>query len=145
MNSYWASIVLGIAVSLIWVAPDLLWPEYRQFWLFENCLTGYARSSCPRVCERIASFCSFGCSGVYWLVPVLEELFWRGWLMRWLIDGVSGGSRWDGYTTLAFWTVALLFASEHGPFWDVGLLQGDRLQLVDVRTGAWPTASWRTL
>jgi CAAX prenyl protease-like protein len=58
-------------------------------------------------------------------VPILEELFWRGWLMRWLIDSedftrVPLGA----YSLNAFLIVAVLFASEHGSFWDVGLLTG---------------------
>ena len=31
----------------------------------------------------------------------------------------------------AFWMVAVLFASEHGPYWEVGLVAGHHLQLVD--------------
>ena len=59
------------------------------------------------------------------LVPILEELFWRGWLMRWLINNrdflkVPLGT----YQASAFWIVALLFASEHGAYWEVGLLAG---------------------
>ena len=59
------------------------------------------------------------------LVPILEELFWRGWLMRWLIDNrdflkVPLGT----YQAAAFWIVAVLFASEHGVYWEVGLLAG---------------------
>ena len=43
---------------------------------------------------------------------------------RWIVD-----NNWDRvpmgpYNTLAFVGTALLFASEHGPFWDVGLLCG---------------------
>ena len=58
-------------------------------------------------------------------VPILEELFWRGWLMRYLIDSnhfekIALGT----FTPLAFWAVAALFASEHGSFWDVGLVTG---------------------
>jgi len=34
-----ASVVIGIAVFLIWVGPDALF-GYRHFWLFENRLTG---------------------------------------------------------------------------------------------------------
>jgi CAAX prenyl protease-like protein len=58
-------------------------------------------------------------------VPILEELFWRGWLMRWLIDSkdferVPLGT----FAPAAFWLTALLFASEHGSFWDVGFAAG---------------------
>jgi CAAX prenyl protease-like protein len=57
-------------------------------------------------------------------VPILEELFWRGWLMRWLIDRNFEKVALGTYSAQAFWIVAALFASEHGSFWDVGLLTG---------------------
>ena len=56
--------------------------------------------------------------------PVLEELFWRGWMMRWLIDHNFLKVPLGKYTPTAFWVVALLFASEHGPYWEVGLAAG---------------------
>ena len=56
--------------------------------------------------------------------PILEELFWRGWLMRWLIITDFARCRWARTRPYAFWVTALLFASEHGSYWDVGLLTG---------------------
>jgi hypothetical protein len=58
------------------------------------------------------------------LVPVLEELFWRGWLMRWLIDKDFLKVPLGTYARAAFWITAVLFASEHGPYWEVGLAAG---------------------
>jgi CAAX prenyl protease-like protein len=58
------------------------------------------------------------------LVPLVEEIFWRGFLPRWVIrnswDSVPMGS----YNTLAFVATAVLFASQHGPYWDVALMCG---------------------
>ena len=53
-----------------------------------------------------------------------EELFWRGWLPRWLQDQDFVKVPLGRYTTFAFLVTALLFASEHGPYWEVGLLAG---------------------
>jgi uncharacterized protein len=55
---------------------------------------------------------------------VLEELFWRAWLMRWLINTDFLRVPLGAYTPFAFWLTAILFASEHGPYWDVGLVAG---------------------
>ncbi len=59
------------------------------------------------------------------IVPIVEELFWRAWMMRWII------ARQDflkvplgAYAPQAFWITAALFASEHGSYWEVGLLTG---------------------
>jgi hypothetical protein len=48
-------------------------------------------------------------------VPVLEELFGRGWLMRWSINRDFLTVRIGTYQAAAFWLVAVLIASEHGP------------------------------
>ena len=119
-----ASIGIGIAVFLIWIAPDLLF-GYRHFWLFENSLFGKAASSLDPALRHDYFFLTIRILSSMALVPILEELFWRGWLMRWLINGqdflkVPLGT----YQAGAFWIVAILFASEHGVYWEVGLLAG---------------------
>ena len=58
------------------------------------------------------------------LVPILEELFWRAWLPRFL-DAKDFRTRPLGsFTILSFSATTVLFASEHGPFWEVGLVAG---------------------
>jgi len=118
------SIGMGLAVFVIWVAPDLLWPAYRGHWLFQNPLTGSARSSLPDGITADLLFLSFRIAGTAVLVPVIEELFWRAWLMRYLVSPDFSNIRLGTYTAMSFWVTALLFASEHGPYWDVGLLAG---------------------
>ena len=44
--------------------------------------------------------------------------------MRWLIKGDFRTLPLGTYSPFAFWTTAILFASEHGPYWDVGLITG---------------------
>ena len=119
------SILLGVAVFVIWVGPDVLWPAYRSYWLFTNSITGEARSTAPEALKSNLLFIVFRVVGCVLLVPVLEELFWRGWLTRWLIDSedfrrVPLGA----YTAMSFWIGSLLFASEHGSYWEVGLIAG---------------------
>ena len=72
--------------------------------------------------------------GATLLVPVMEELFWRGFLMRWLINPDFLSVRLGAYKASAFWIVAALFASEHGAYWDVGLLAGIVYNLWIIRT-----------
>jgi CAAX prenyl protease-like protein len=125
VTSALGSILLGVAVSVIWIGPDVLWPHYRGFWLFTNSVTGSVNSSVPAGARSSISFIFFRTFGCAVMVPILEELFWRGWLTRWLIDGqdfrrVPLGA----YTASSFWIGSVMFASEHGPFWDVGLIVG---------------------
>jgi uncharacterized protein len=110
-------------VFLIWVAPDQLF-GYRHFWLFDNAITGSASTSIPADMHSSIWFLALRTLGSVALVPILEELFWRGWLMRWLINPEFEKVPLGKYAPGAFWIVAILFASEHGPYWEVGLIAG---------------------
>jgi uncharacterized protein len=119
------SILLGLAVFAIWVAPDLLFPGYRHFWLFENALTRPSASSLPAPALRTGGwFLFYRLGGSVILVPIAEELFWRAWLMRRLISPRFEKVPIGTYGAEAFWLTAVLFASEHGVYWDVGLAAG---------------------
>ncbi len=119
-----ATLAIGIGVFVVWIAPDVLIKGYRHFWLFENALL-------PKVATSLSVE-----SGLSWpvlvlrmvrsvvIVPIVEELFWRAWLMRWIIDQDFEKVPLGKYTAQSFWIVAVLFASEHGPYWDVGLAAG---------------------
>jgi hypothetical protein len=120
-----ASILLGLAVFVLWVGPDVLWPNWHRFILFDNGIVGHPAGNTPPASKGDPVFLFFRIAISVVAVPILEELFWRGWLMRWLIEPddfarVSLGK----YAPAAFWLVAVLFASEHGSFWDVGLATG---------------------
>ena len=121
---YWlASIALGIAVCALWVAPDALVPGWRGHWLFQNGITGRLTTSIPPT-ELTPLMLALRTARAALLVPVLEELFWRGWLPRWLQDTRFSRIPLGQYTPFAFWGTAILFAMEHGPYWEVGLLCG---------------------
>ena len=128
-----ASIAVGIAVFVIWVAPDILF-GYRHHWLFENSFTGAASSSLPPHLKKNFGFMALRSVSSFALVPVLEELFWRGWMMRWLIAKNFLKVPLGEYSRSAFWIVALLFASEHGPYWEVGLAAGIAYNWWMIRT-----------
>lgn len=118
-----SSITLGIAVFALWVAPDTLVPGWRSHWLFQNAITGRVTTSIPTA-SLTPLMLTLRTARAALLVPILEELFWRGWLPRWIQDSKIDRVPLGQYTPLAFWATAVLFAAEHGPFWEVGLLTG---------------------
>ncbi|MDP8990381.1 MAG: CAAX prenyl protease-related protein [Acidobacteriota bacterium] len=119
-----ASALVGAAIFVLWIAPDLLFPQYRSFFLFDNSLVGMARSSLSGAGRRDVAVLFLRTLRAVAIVPIVEELFWRGWLLRWVIDTDFERVPLGTYSALSFWAVALLFASEHGPYWDVGLVAG---------------------
>lgn len=120
-----ASIALGALVFVLWIAPDVVFGSgYRHFWLFQNALTGAAASSIPVGLRGNVWFLALRTASCALLVPPVEELFWRGWAMRWLIASDFNKIPLGAYQASAFWLVALMFGAEHGPYWEVGLATG---------------------
>jgi CAAX prenyl protease-like protein len=121
----WVPVVAaGALIFALWVSPDLLFPGYRHSILFENSFAGKVASSLSRDGRDSAAVLALRVVRAVVIVPIAEELFWRGWLMRWLIKPDFQKVRLGSYTAASFWIVAALFATEHGPYWDVGLAAG---------------------
>jgi CAAX prenyl protease-like protein len=118
-----ASVALGLGVFVLWIAPDTLIHGWRDHWIFQNSVTGTVKTSIPPD-ELTPLMLVLRTMRAALLVPVLEELFWRGWLPRWLQDTRFERIPLGQYTRFAFWATAALFAAEHGPYWEVGLVCG---------------------
>lgn len=130
------SATLGLLVFLIWIGPDLLFPGYRNHWLFNNALVGSATTSLGAAARSSPIVLGLRAMRAVLVVPMAEELFWRAWLMRWLIRPGFESVPLGAYSARAFWLVAILFASEHGPYWEVGLAAGLLYNWWMVRTGS---------
>jgi hypothetical protein len=78
----------------------------------------------------------FACrvAGIALVVPVMEELFWRGFLMRWLIQDDFAAVPLGTYAPVSFWVTTILFASVHGAEWPQGLVVGVIYGALFVRT-----------
>ena len=142
-KNFLMSTAIGIGVFMLWIAPDALWPAYRSHWLFSNGIVGVPASGLDAVARQNALTLGLRATRAVLLVPILEELFWRGWLPR-AVDSFDDfrlrplGS----FTTLSFWATALLFASEHGSYWDVGLLCGMIYNLWMAKTRSLADLIW---
>lgn len=118
------SVLIGLVVFALWVLPEQLWPGYRTHWIFQNAVTGETVSRMPVEWLSQPLMLSLRITRAALLVPILEELFWRGFLPRWVVNNDWERVPMGTYNTLAFVGTAVLFASEHGPYWDVGLMCG---------------------
>ncbi len=119
-----ASFVVGLVVFVLWIGPDVLVPGYRNSPLFSNSIMGHLHSSMQPADLRSPWVLTWRTIRAVLIVPIVEELFWRAWLMRWLINPDFKKVALGAYTVISFWVTAALFSSEHGPYWDVGLLTG---------------------
>lgn len=129
-----AGALLGVGVFLIWISPELVWPGYREHWLFDNALTRPMQRAPSEELRRHVGYLLVRSLGSTLLVPVIEELFWRGWLMRWLVAHDFTNKPLGEYCARSFWITAALFALEHGAHWDVGLAAGIAYNWWLVRT-----------
>ncbi len=118
------SLAIGIGAFLLWIAPDTLFPGWRQHWLFTNVVMGELRVSLSA--EQLSSpfLLLFRTLSATLMVPILEELFWRAWMLRWLVEKDFEKLPMGSCDRQSFWIVVALFAMEHGPYWEVGLLTG---------------------
>jgi CAAX protease family protein len=124
IRSWGGSLLLGVAVFAIWIGPDRIFPGYHTHWLFTNPVTGSVAATLPESSRGDWAVLALRTLRAAVFVPIAEELFWRGWLMRWLISQDFKSVPLGAWSARAFWIVAVLFAVEHGALWDVGLAAG---------------------
>jgi CAAX prenyl protease-like protein len=76
--------------------------------------------------------------GATLVVPVMEELFWRSFLLRWIVDEKFMSVQPSSVGWKAFAIVAVFFALEHN-LWLAGLLAGVVYNLLYIRSKTlWP-------
>lgn len=108
-----AALAAGVAVLLLWISLDAPWMIIGSPSGFDP--RDGARLDWPLVLARIG--------GAALVVPVMEELFWRSFLMRWIaspdfekLDPAQVGTR-------SFVITILLFGIEHN-LWLAGIVAG---------------------
>lgn len=69
------------------------------------------------------------------IVPLVEEIFWRGFLMRYLVNENFTQVRMGTYTPLSFFGVAVAFMLVHSPEdWPAAIITGVIFGLVAVKS-----------
>jgi CAAX prenyl protease-like protein len=109
---------LGLGVAAIWVGLDGHYPELPF-------LGGKRSSFNPNVMPRagMVAFVAVRLLGLVVLVPLIEELFWRSFLMRWVIDQDFARVPIGRVTPLAAAVTSVAFGLAH-PEWLPGLITG---------------------
>jgi CAAX prenyl protease-like protein len=111
------SLVVGIAGVLLWIGLDPILVHYDQPLVGRNPFLLYPAG------EAWVLF-AFRVAGISLVVPVMEELFWRGFLMRWLIKEDFASVPLGTYQHFSFWITTACFAMVHGPEWPLAAVVG---------------------
>jgi CAAX prenyl protease-like protein len=111
------ALITGLLVWAIWIGLDGRYPMFR----FLGARVGFNADALSPVMRW--AFISVRMLGLVLVVPLIEELFWRSFLMRWLIDPDFFKVPVGRVTLMAGVTTSALFALAH-PEWLPALLTG---------------------
>ena len=106
--------VLGVA---LWIGLDPLLVHYDPPLIGRNPFQLYSAN---------LAWVLFGFRvlGIALVVPVMEELFWRGFLMRWLIQEDFTKVALGTYKPFSFFITTAIFAIVHGAEWPLAIVVG---------------------
>lgn len=110
-----AAIGTGVAVLLVWVLSDGLYPPLGTGTVFDPYRELRGSQAYAWIGLRLV--------GAAVIVPVAEEFFWRGFLIRWLVSPNFRSVRMGTFTWFSFLATSALFAMEHDR-WLAGLIAG---------------------
>jgi CAAX prenyl protease-like protein len=111
------SVLIGVAGVVVWIGLNPL--------LVHGATTEVGRNPFALYSVGLAwTLFAFRLIGSSLVVPLMEELFWRGFLMRWLIREEFTEVPLGAYQPFSFFATTALFASEHGSEWPLGAIVG---------------------
>ncbi|MCE0496554.1 MAG: CAAX prenyl protease-related protein [Methylacidiphilales bacterium] len=122
-----AGVLIGVAGVVLWIGLDPVLVHYAPPLIGRNPFALYPAG-------LAWTLFGFRLLGIALVVPVMEELFWRGFLMRWLIREEFTQVPLGAYKPFSFFATTALFAAEHGPEWPLGAVAGLLYGVWFVRT-----------
>ena len=135
-NPFLISWAEGLSVLGIGLLVYVLWVRMDWFWAIQGELTGYnpfENNNSNGVLLTV--FRLFGASVV---VPVMEELFWRSFLIRWIVDNRFHVVPLGTFTIGSFAATVVLFGLVHH-LWLAGMMAGTLYNVLLYRTRRlWP-------
>ena len=109
------AVIVGLVAIAIWIGIDPYYPKHGSGAAFD-----------PATISSLAQrnmFLTFRIVGAVIVVPVMEELFWRAFLIRWLVKEDFKSVPLGTFTGLSFGVTVALFGAEHNE-WLAGLICG---------------------
>ena len=119
------ALLVGVVVFVLWVLPEGLYPTMGT----PRGVNPFDELAGPAAWTWIA----FRILGAAVVVAVMEEIFWRGFLLRWVVNPDFRRVAIGAFTWPSFLITSGLFAVEHDR-WLVGLVAGVAYNLLLYRT-----------
>lgn len=140
------AVAVGLLVIVIWIALDPFYPKLTELiWRGERLLHHLFHAPVPPPPGPPADptvmqpgglrwmFLAFRVAGACLVVPVMEELFWRGCAIRWLVREDFKQVPLGTFTWMSFGVTVLFFGLEHDQ-WLAGLIGGALYNWLYYRT-----------
>lgn len=109
------AVIVGLVAIVIWIGIDPFYPKFGSGAAFDP-------TTIPSLAQRNL-FLAFRVVGAVIVVPVMEELFWRAFLIRWLVNEDFKSVPVGTFTGLSFAVTVGMFGAEHTQ-WLAGLICG---------------------
>jgi CAAX prenyl protease-like protein len=118
-RSVFLSILVGVLGFVLWVGLD---PVLVSRTDFDTGFNPWRFAAGNQLLAWILIF--FRIAGAALVVPITEEIFWRGFLMRYLIHEDFTREPLGKYSHFSFWVTTAAFASVHGAQWPLAVVVG---------------------
>jgi CAAX prenyl protease-like protein len=144
------ALIAGMAVFIIWILPELpfiqRWPYLVDLYGRWGILPPWSSPTPVTVSPYTPNEAGWPLAvvkllGSAFIIAPIEEVFWRGFLYRWLVERDFRRVALSQWQTGPFWVTAVLFGIEHDR-WLVGILAGVVYGLLVLRSRNLGTAIW---
>jgi len=115
LQSWFLAVVVGVVAIAIWIGIDPFYPKFGH-------ATPFDPTTIVSLPQRHMFFISRVVGAVI-VVPLMEELFWRAFLIRWLVKEDFKSVAVGTFSWLSFAVTVGLFGAEHNE-WLAGLICG---------------------
>ena len=121
-------LAVGVIIFVLWISPQAFFGQPARLIGFDpDVFSQQPRLYWLTVILRFARLVV--------VVPLVEEIFWRGFLLRYLVDEKFADVPFGKFTPFSFWAVSIAFALGHSmPDWIAAFVTGMAYNAVAYRT-----------
>lgn len=124
----WVAVAIGLVVFVVWIAP-------QQILGFAPRLSGFDPSVFAETPPTYWAVVSVRFLRLVIVVPLIEEIFWRGFLLRYLINEKFTSIALGTFSWFSFTAVTIAFGFAHSRAdWTAALVCGGLYNFVAYRT-----------